>query len=148
MKRLVGLTIVGVVVTGFMGPAFAKAPNRYFTPFRKIRFSHVDAGTVGVSNVGDADYGTWDLLSHGKKWGHLNFKCERIVAKPKRDLCTAVLRIKGRGQLSVQGIQKGGGDQPRLIVAITGGTQEFRDAAGTITLGFGRVGIHTKLNLK
>ena len=149
MRRVVGVAFVAVIVGGLVAPAYAAAPNKFFTPYNKIdgsAFKHVDAGTVGVSEVGDADYGSWPLYSHGKNYGHFNFKCERIVAHPKRDLCTAAMRIKKRGLVTFQTITKGS-DAETLQIPVTGGTGDFKNASGTFTLEFARHGIHMKLNL-
>ncbi|MDQ3914452.1 MAG: hypothetical protein M3323_03840 [Actinomycetota bacterium] len=138
-KKLVATLSLAVIAGGItlvaVGPAGGAETLRFRIGFRASEFHGIDNNSDGdVDDAGDQETGSIRLKRRGEKSGHLNFICVNSEATPQRDLCSATIRITGKGTVSAQGI--GPNDTNRFRGAITGGTGAYRGASGTFELAF------------
>jgi hypothetical protein len=116
-------------------PAGAAAETlKYNIHFQNAEFYEVDADSSGSKSAGDYEAGEFVLDKGGDAAGAFEFVCTRTAAEPKRDQCVGTAKIRGRGMISAQGVQRAHGE--KFVASITGGTGEFENAGGTLYLNF------------
>ncbi|MDQ3957586.1 MAG: hypothetical protein M3273_04610 [Actinomycetota bacterium] len=138
-KKLVAIlslaVIAGVLTLVAVGPAGGAETLRFRLAFRASEFHEIDNNSDGdTDDPGDQETGSIQLKRGGKKAGHLNFICVNSEVAPPRDLCTATIRVTGKGAVTVQGVAPN--DTNRFRGAITGGTGAYRGASGVFELAF------------
>ncbi len=131
---LAGLALVGPSTAA---PAARKAETLKFTSvYKDNQFTTVDADQSGDDTAGDSFTGNFVLRHGGKTRGHLEFNCVLATVQPSRDLCTGVVHISGRGELSVTDVSPHDSDHSKAIV--NGGSGSLGGAQGHMTLDFRR----------
>lgn len=127
---LVALLAVSLVVFQWTS-AGAKTTLRFKIDFPNSAFEEDDSGPVHIHT------GDFLFRKGGDPAGHLGFHCIEISESPPRDVCHGIAKIKGKGQISVSGIQAAGeGGSPRLNAAVNGGTGAFKGARGVLKFDF------------
>ena len=146
MKRLVVIVAASVPMTIVLAllPASASTRRREVTHVRTVETSNyfVDndpSGTSGGDLVGSAG----DLRRHGSDIGSFSTAC--TLVSPVKAQCQASLIWSGRGTIELAGSLKI--KQTRNVVAIIGGTHDFRRARGEATLKTGN-GPVTRVGLR
>jgi hypothetical protein len=97
-------------------------------------------GGYGVVDTGDAGDSFGDLVaftdivsSHGRDVGHSSVSCTRSSVELAESHCVAAVVLDGRGMITLDAVladvQEG-----VLHVAVTGGTGEFYDVGGSMTV--------------
>ena len=131
------VSIVGGITLIAAGPAGGAETLRFRIAFRASEFHAIDNNSDGdPDDGGDQETGGFLLKRGGEKAGHLNFICVNSEETPPRDLCWAIVRVTGKGTVTVHG--SGANNADRFRGAITGGTGAYRSAAGVFELDFGR----------
>jgi hypothetical protein len=134
---ITGAVALGTIFTGIVMslPAGAAAETlKYNIHFQTAEFYEVDADDSGSKSAGDYEAGEFVLDKGGDAAGAFEFVCTRTAAEPKRDQCVGTAKIRGRGMISAQGVQRANGE--KFVASITGGTGEFENAGGTLYLNF------------
>jgi hypothetical protein len=146
MKRLVVILAAAVPMTIVLAllTASATARRREVTHVRTTETSNyfVDndpSGTSGGDLVGSAG----DLRRHGSDIGSFSTAC--TLVSPVKAQCQGSLIWSGRGTIELAGRLKI--NQPHNVVAIVGGTHDFRRARGEATLKAGN-GPVTRVGLR
>ncbi len=80
---------------------------------------------------GDRWFFVTQLTDNGKQVGASPHKCTAITAE--YSMCEAAANLSG-GQVTFEGALGGTNVLPQVVVAITGGTGEYRDAQGQVTI--------------
>ncbi|MCX4783835.1 hypothetical protein [Streptomyces sp. NBC_01264] len=97
--------------------------------------TQVDNGTPGAG-IGDLTVITGDLLENGEPAGTLGMTFTKIQQDPndKTTVGGGIFKLEGRGQIAFSSMQTFPNDQPPVGIknAITGGTDEFRNARGEV----------------
>jgi len=140
MKRVVIILIsllLGASALSGSSPAVAHLGGEDFqVTARTMTERFRDAGRQGPS-IGDSFLLTEKLFQLGERVGQNSVRCD-VTRATKRSLtfqCDAVLRFRGKGDLTVQGMiiyRRGERIDPRL--AITGGTGGYAGASGELVL--------------
>src|SRR6266516_1703310 len=129
MKRLVVIVAASVPMTIVLAllPASASTRRREVTHVRTVESSNyfVDNDPSGTSGG--------DLGRHGSDIGSFSTAC--TLVSPVKAHCQASLIWSGRGTIELAGSLKI--KQTRNVVAIIGGTHDFRRARGEATLKTG-----------
>jgi hypothetical protein len=127
------LVVVGAALTiSFAGTRAVTAPTRIVVFERPVSDRVIDTGKAGDSSG--------DLLTfhnpiynatNSHKVGHDQGDCIRISPHRGTWECRWLTYIAGRGAIMVEGAFFDGRDS---TLAVTGGTQEFRNARGSLKL--------------
>lgn len=129
--------LVGGVIFTVLPSAGAGQTLRYRIAFRAGEFYEIDVNENGnADDPGDSEVGEFPLKKHGEVEGHFNFQCVKTAVSPRRNLCSAGIKITGKGSIILADVEKGGEGETTAIVAITGGTGAFRGASGIARLDF------------
>ena len=140
MRRTIrnSVAIGAVVATAGIGAAWSAAPASSSTG-HVLRFSSVvtdytaipQRGPNDPQQPGDEAVFMAQLSSGGKVVGHAPHRCTAITAD--YSLCEAVALLPG-GQVSFQTTIGGQNTGSTVNVPITGGTGNYRDAHGVLTI--------------
>jgi len=142
MSALGAAAVAGVVTVGLAPqPAVAgggggMGDGKFQVVTRTINENYDDTGKDGPS-VGDSFTFTEKLFHRGDRVGRDAGSCKvtRVTKRSFGSHCTVTATFRGRGDITVQGaILYKRGERSRPTVAITGGTGDYKDAAGTVKL--------------
>lgn len=148
MRRRIMWILAGVLVVGFAGGLTASAhlddemqpgqledPERLTLPLGERTFVDVDLGKRGESR-GDRLYVRAEIPDEdGGSAGHALAICEQFSPKFVVIYCDNEVHIFGRGTILASGFQNIAGP-PIVVDPILGGTGEFKNARGQVTLNF------------
>jgi hypothetical protein len=136
MKRFIALALASALVGGLVvlaTSATAATKMKFYVPFRQAEFNEADSGDKGPT-PGDITSGKLPLFQGENNVGVITFTCTLITQDGKSEVCTAVARLKKRGTITASFSDRP--NQEKSVVAITGGTGEFRAASGQIYTDF------------
>jgi len=160
MRRNRGVVALAAMLSVLVGAPIASARPVSEGPGDKVTFlnltskevqsQQIDLAPEGTFSLGDRFVFTNDLYRHGKKVGIDGGECLLVRLEPAHDTtpamasfnCVATLWLP-RGQITVQTLFTGPAEegeeaeQPPVYLAITGGTQAYRNARGDAKLVFG-----------
>jgi hypothetical protein len=109
--------------------AKAKDVTRLVLIARQVDFQDLDVPPVGQENPGDTFLFTEDLFTPGGRLvGHDQARCTLMFRQEA--FCEASAVLRGRGQIVVEGVFAF--TRPRPVLAVVGGTGEFRNARGQV----------------
>jgi hypothetical protein len=107
----------------------AKRATRLVLIARFVEEVPVDVPPVGQENVGDSFLFTEDLFTPGgRRVGHDQARCTLMFRQEA--FCEASAVLRGRGQIVAEGVFAF--TRPRPVLAVVGGTGEFRNARGQV----------------
>lgn len=112
--------------------------DRFRVTLRPVDEHYNDVGKKGAS-VGDSFTFGDKAFHRGERVGRVDGMCDvtRAGAGKFAFQCVVTLTVKGRGQITVQGLfafRRGGPDMNETVLAITGGTGIYAGASGKATL--------------
>jgi hypothetical protein len=109
--------------------ANAKGVTRLVLIARFVEQTFIDAPPAGQENPGDTILFTEDLRTPGGRLvGHDQARCTLMFRQ--ESFCEASAVLRGRGQIVVEGVFAF--TRPRPVLAVVGGTGEFRNARGQV----------------
>jgi hypothetical protein len=137
-KALVVVTLACASVLTSVPPAAANDldTDRFRVTLRTVSDHYVDVGRPGPS-VGDHFTFSDNVFHQGDRVGRDDGRCDvtRRRSGSFAFLCVVTVTLRGFGQIALQGTlifrrgSPGGG-----VLAVTGGTRQYRDASGTARL--------------
>ena len=93
----------------------------------------VDNGEEGPT-LGDQFVFSSTLMKKGKEVGHAGVACTVVSTEREEVQCVATAWFDGHGQITVQGLESEQSEADHFTFAITGGTGDFKDAAGELVV--------------
>jgi hypothetical protein len=130
--------VVLVVLATALTISFARTTRSVTQPmsFRVIEHANTDVvADVGKKGDSQGDIYSWYNpiydATNTKQIGHDQGDCIRVSVRKGSWECRWLTYLRGRGAIMVEGAFFDSGDS---TLAVTGGTQEFRNARGTMKL--------------
>jgi hypothetical protein len=138
MRRLLTTTLVilPIALGGVGVTASTSATASSDIQDLRLRATVTDFSTVPdrgseAQQPGDRWFFIAQLTQNSRQVGLSPHKCTAVTAD--YSICEAVANLPG-GQVTLEGAFGGSNVLPRIVVAITGGTGKYRDAAGQVTI--------------
>ena len=132
---LVGAVVVAVIGTAltisFAGNRALTQPTRLHVVERAITDKVINTGKRGDTSGDLLTFHNPIVNTNGKRIGHDQGDCIRISPHQGTWDCRWLTYLAGRGAIMVEGAFFDGRDS---TLAVTGGTQEFRNARGSMKL--------------
>jgi hypothetical protein len=142
MRRIIGVVVMALVMIAGLSVFSASAGGdgsshdggglRLLS--RTVDSADLDLGAAGPS-LGDQFVFTDKLLMKGKVVGSDHGFCTllRLEGNEATVQCVVTLVLNGKGQITVQGVAVfSENENPTFTLAITGGTDRFRNASGQL----------------
>ena len=131
MRRILMVGVIGAVIVGAAGLAFGSgdvsSPQTIHAVFAGTESKVLDSSPSGPS-LGDTQVVSGRLLESGNAVGRAAFSC---TLHRGFEVCAGAGKVSG-GQITFQGLSWN--NTNRHVWAITGGTQTYDNARGTIVI--------------
>ena len=133
-----GVTVAAVFAVGVAAPpAVAGMDGDRFQVVSRTWTEHYNDVKPKGDSVGDSFTFTEKLFHRGERVGRDAGTCKvtRVTKKSFGIHCTVTATFRGRGDITVQGaILYKRGERSRPVLAVTGGTGDYKKAAGVVKL--------------
>jgi Allene oxide cyclase len=134
------LVVIGTALTiSFAGTRAVTSPTRIRVIERPVTDKVIDTGKNGDSSGDLLTFHNEIVDGNGHHIGHDQGDCIRISPHQGTWECRWLTYLAGRGAIMVEGAFF---DHRDSTLAVTGGTQEFRNARGSMSLSLSPKGYH------